>query len=166
MALKQQIQKAVLDSLKGGDQKTSVVLRMTLSSVGIKEKEKRYKISQQKPKLKTEDLLKESELTDEEIIDVISSEIKKRKDAVVLYEKGNRQELADKEKMEIEILQKYLPEQLTLDELKKMVEESINKVGAKDIKDTGKIMADLAPKVKGKADNSQIAQIVKKLLQK
>ena len=115
---------------------------------------------------KEEELIKESALTDEEIIDVLSSEIKKRKDAIVLYEKGNRQELAGKEKKEIEILKKYLPEQLPPEELKKLIEESIAKTGAKEIKDMGKVMADLSSKTKGKADASEVSKIVKELLSK
>ncbi len=164
--LKQQIQNAVNEALKSGDQLMAGTLRMLLASVITKEKEKRYKISKQKPELKEENLVKESFLTDEEIIEVISSEIKKRKDAVVLYEKGNRQELADKEKKEIEVLKKYLPEQLPEEELKKLVEESISNVGAKEIKDMGRIMADLMPKVKGKADSGEISRIIKELLSK
>ena len=109
-------------------------------------------------------MLQASQLTDDEIIGVVSSEIKKRRDAIVLYQQGNRPELAQKEKEEISILQKYLPEPLSEDELKKLVQESINNVGAKEIKDMGKIMSDLAPKVKGKADNSHISGIIKKLL--
>ena len=164
--LKQDIQNAVNQALKSGDQMSAETLRMLLASIITKEKEKRYKISKEKPEATEGVLIKESELTDEQIIEVISSEIKKRKDAIVLYEKGNRPELAEKEKKEIEILKKYLPEQLPEDELKKLVAESIAKVGAKDIKDMGKIMADLMPKVRGKADNSEISKIVKELLSK
>lgn len=164
--LKQAIQNDATAALKSGDQLMAGVLRMLLASVITKEKEKRYKVSKQKPELKEEDLLRESSLADEEIIEVISSEIKKRRDAIVLYEKGNRQELADKEKKEIAILQKYLPEQLSKEELKKLIEESINKVGAKEIKDMGKVMQDLMPEVKGRADNSEISRITKELLSK
>ncbi len=164
--LKQQIQKDATEALKGGDNFTAGVLRMVLAFIITKEKDKRYKISKLKPELKEEDLIKESYLTDEETIDVISSEIKKRKDAILLYEKGNRQELADKEKKEVAILKKYLPKQISTEELKKIIEESINKTGAKEIKDMGRIMADLAPKVKGKADSGEISKIVKELLSK
>lgn len=112
--LKQQVQKDATEALKSKDNFTSGVLRMVLAFIITKEKEKRYKISKQKPEgpggYPEEDLIKEAELTNEETIDVISSEIKKRKDAIVLYEKGNRQELADKEKKEVAILQKYLLE--------------------------------------------------------
>lgn len=162
--LKQQIQSDATNALKQGNQEVAGVLRMALAAITSKEKEKRYKISKEKPDAKEEDLIKESELADEQIIDVLSSEIKKRKDAIALYEKGNRQELADKEKKEIEIIQKYLPEQLSAEELRKLVEKSVKKVGAKEMKDMGKVMQDLAPKVKGKADNSEISRIVKELL--
>ncbi len=174
--LKQKIQDDLTKAIKGGDEISRSTLRMLLAAILNKEKEKRYKISKdpstslraEKPDLNEEELIKKSVLTDEEILDVISSEIKKRKDAIVLYEKGNRPELADKEKKEIEILKKYLPEQLSEEELKKLVEESIAKIGkdpsASSGQVRGRIMADLMPKVKGKADNSEISKIVKELL--
>ena len=162
--LKKSIQTATTEAMKSKDSFVVGTLRMLLASIITKEKEKRYKISKAKPELKEEELAKESELTDEQIIEVMSSEIKKRKDAIVLYEQGNRQELADKEKKEIEILKKYLPEQLSEGELRKLVAESIAKVGATEMRDTGKVMADLNPKIKGKADNSEISKIIKELL--
>jgi len=154
--LKQQVQKDTVLAMKAGDQFLVGVLRMLSSSILTKEKDKKYK----------EKVEGEVQLTDEQIIEVVSSEIKKRKDAIVLYEQGNRQELADKEKKEIEILKKYLPEQLSAEDLKKLVAESIAKVGAKEIRDTGKIMADLMPKIKGKADNGEVSKIIKELLAK
>lgn len=164
--LKQNIQIATTRALKSGDSFTAGALRMVLAAIISKEKEKRFRASKEKPGLKEQELVKESELTDEEIMGVLLSEIKKRKDAIVLYEKGNRPELAAREKKEIEILQKYLPEQIPKEELKKIVEESINKVGATEMKDMGKVMADLMPKVKGKADSSEISRITKELLSK
>ena len=164
--LKQQIQKDTTQALKAGDSFVLSTLRMLLASVATKEKEKRYKISNDQPDLKEQELIKESELTEEQMIETVSSEIKKRKDAIALYEQGNRQELADKEKKEIEILKKYLPEQLSADEIKKLVEESVAKTGAKEIKDMGRVMADLNPKIKGKADSSEVSKIVKELLSK
>jgi len=162
--LKQQIQVAATNALKASDQFLVGTLRMLLASILTKEKDKRYKISKQKPDLNEDGLVKESQLSDEEIIEVISSEIKKRKDAIVLYEQGNRPELADREKKEIEILKKYLPEQLPEEEIKKIIKEAIAKTGAKEMKDMGKVMAEVSPKVKGKADNSEISKIVKELL--
>ena len=166
--LKDQIQQDSIGALKSKDQFLVGTLRMLLASITTKEKDKRYKLSKEKPDLAEEALAKESELTDEQIIETISSEIKKRKDAIALYEQGNRQELADKEKKEIEVLKKYLPEQLSQEELKKLVEESIAKV-KDEMKDPsassgqvmGKVMADLNPKIKGKADSGEVSKIVK-----
>ena len=162
--IKQQIQSDVTNALKSKDQFSSGVLRMTLAAITSKEKEKRYKISKERPDLKEEDLVKESELADEQVVDVLSSEVKKRRDAIALYEKGNRPELAENEKKEIAVLQKYLPEQLSAEEIKKLIEESINKVGATEMKDMCKVMADLSPKIKGKADNGQVSKIIKEIL--
>ena len=154
--LKQQIQNSTKEALKAGDQFLVGTLRMLLASIITKEKDKKFK----------EKLAGDAQLSDEEIIDVISSEIKNRKDAIVLYEKGNRPELADREKKEIEILKKYLPEQLPEEELRKLVQESIVKTGAKEMKDMGKVMSDLNPKIKGKADGGLVSTIVKEELSK
>ncbi len=156
MSLKQQIQNAVNEAMKAGDSFVSGTLRMALASVILKEKEKKFK----------EKIEGDAKLTDEEVIDTISSEIKKRKDAIVLYEKGNRPELAEKEAKEIEVLKKYLPEQIPEEELKKLIEEAIAKTRAKEIKEMGKVMADLNPKIKGKADSGEVSKIVKELLSK
>ena len=117
-----------------------------------------------KPELHDLELEKESYLQDDEVLDTISTEIKKRRDAIVLYEKGQRQELADKEKKEIQILEKYLPEQLSEAKIKELVQAAILKVGAKDVKDTGKIMAEVMPQVKGRAEGSLISKAVRELL--
>ena len=154
--LKQEIQNAVSQALKSRDKISSETLRMLLAAIISKEKEKKFK----------EKLAGEAALTDEQVIETISSEIKKRKDAIFLYEKGNRSELAEKEKQEIEVLKKYLPEQISPEELKKLVEESINKTGAKELKDMGKVMADLNPKIKGKADGGEVSKIIKEILSK
>jgi hypothetical protein len=153
--LKQEIQKDSVEALKTGEQFVLGVLRMLSASIQTKEKDKKYKLSDQNV-----------ELTDEEIIDVISSEIKKRKDAITLYVQGNRPELAEREEKEIEVLKKYLPEQLSQEELKKLVTEAIAKTGAAEMKDMGKVMADLNPKIKGKADGGQVSKIIKELLSK
>jgi hypothetical protein len=164
--LKQKIQGSTNEALKAGDHFLVGTLRMLLSSILVKEKDKRYKISKEKPDTSEDALIKESALTDEQIIEVISSEIKKRKDAIVLYEKGKRPELAEREQKEIEILIKYLPEQLSEGEIKKLVTDAMVKTGAKEMKDMGKVMAELNPKIKGKADGGTVSKIVKELLSK
>lgn len=154
--LKQQIQSDSKEALKKGEQAVLETLRMLSSAIQLKEKDLKYK----------QKLGKEPELSDEQVIDVVSSEIKKRKDAIQLYQQGNRPELAEKEQKEIDMLKKYLPEQLSEEELKKLIEESIAKTGAKEIKDIGKVMADLNPKIKGKADGGQVSKIIKEFLLK
>ncbi len=154
--LKQKIQQESNEALKAGEQFVLGVLRMLLASIQTKEKDKKYK----------EKIEGEAQLTDEQILEVISSEIKKRKDAIVLYTQGNRPELAEREAKEIEVLKKYLPEQLSVEDIKKLVQESISTTGAKEMRDMGKVMADLNPKVKGKADGGEVSKIVKELLSK
>ena len=139
--LKEQIKTAIIQAMKDGNELLLTTLRMLSAAIIFKEKEKRYKISKQKLDLKEEELVKNSQLANEEIIEVVSAEIKKRKDAIVLYEQGGRKELADKEKKEVEILQKYLPTQISEGEIKKIIQEAIKKTGAKEIKEMGKVMS-------------------------
>ena len=152
--LKDRVKDDINQALKKGDEIKCSTLRMLLAAVLNKEKEKKYK----------EKIEQEVELTDEEIIDVISSEAKKRKESIIEYEKGERQSLAEKEKKELEILQEYLPEQLPEEEVKRLAKETVEEVEAQDIKDMGKVMAELMPKLKGRADGGLVSKIVKELL--
>ena len=150
--LKSLIQADIKEAMKQKNQDVLGVLRMVMAAVNAKEQEGFYKLG------------KEAVLTDEEMIGVISGEIKKRRDAIALFEQGGRPELAEGEKKEIAMLQKYLPEQLSVDELKSFIEAAIKNTGASSMKEMGKIMAELAPKTKGRAENSEISKIVKELL--
>lgn len=164
MSLKAKIQEDIKKSLIEKKELEVSVLRMLLAATNNKETEKKTKIWKEKPDLPPEKIQKEAELQDLEIFDVISSEIKKRREAIEGFEKGGRQESADKERKELEILQKYLPAQMPEDEIKKLVEEIIKKTGAKEMKDMGKVMGQITAQVKGKADMTLVSQIVKKFL--
>jgi len=164
MILKEKIQRDFKIALKTKKETEVSTLRMLNATIFNKEKEKRYKIFQKEKDLKEEELVEKSQLTDEEIIEVVSSEIKKMKEASLEFEKGKRLDLAEKEKREIEILKKYLPEQLSEDEIKKLAKETIEEIGAKGIKDLGRVMAQLMLKVKGRAEGSKVSQIVRELL--
>jgi len=164
MNLKGKIQNELQEAVKNREELKSSVLRLLLSAIFNKEKEKRYKLSKQKPEFKEKDLEKESQLVNEEVIEVISSEIKKRKESIELFEKGEREDLVEKETKEKEILEKYLPEQLSEEEIKKLAKETIERVEAKEPKDIGKVMAELMPKVKGRADGGLVSKIAKELL--
>ena len=165
MSLKIKIQDDSEIALKEKREIELSVLRMLLAAISNREIDKRTRVWKEKPELSTEDLKKESQLTDKEILEVISSEIKKRKEAIDLYKRGSRLELAEKEKKEIEILQSYLPKQMSEKEIKKIAKEFIKKVGAKEMKDVGKVMRELIPQVRDKADNSLVSKIVKELLE-
>jgi hypothetical protein len=162
--LKIKIEEDFKSALKEKRKTEIATLRMLKAAIFNKEKEKRYKLSQEKPELTGEELEKESKFIDEEVMSVISSEIKKRKEAILEFQKGKREDLMKKEKAEMKILQSYLPEQLPEKEIKKLAKESIEKVGAKNLKDMGKVMSELMPKLKGKAEGSLVSKAVKELL--
>lgn len=104
------------------------------------------------------------ELEDIDVIGVISKQVKQRRESIAEFEKGNRKDLAEKEAVELKILQGYLPEQLSEAEVSKLVDEAVAEVGAKSISDMGKVMAVLAPKIKGKVDGSVVSGLVKSRL--
>ena len=104
------------------------------------------------------------EATDEDVIKVIGREVKKRNEAIELYKQGGRNELADKEEKELAILKAYLPEQMSEDEIQKLVEEAISQTGASSMQDMGKVMGALMLKVKGRADASLVSTIVREAL--
>ena len=101
-------------------------------------------------------------LDDDGVIGVIAKEVKKRKDVLPEYEKSGRDDLIADLKREIDILMEYLPSQLSQEELGEIVLNSIKSVGAESMKDMGKIMADVMPKIKGRADGKAVNEIVKK----
>lgn len=103
-------------------------------------------------------------LNDDEICGIVAKEVKKRKEAVAEYENARRQDIADNLKREIEILSKYLPEQLSEEEIAKMVDEAIAESGAASPRDMGKVMGLLRPKTQGKADGKVVSDIVKEKL--
>ncbi len=106
----------------------------------------------------------EAKLSDEQTIDVINSEIKKRRDSIESYKQADRKDLADKEKAELEILVVYMPVQLSDKELEKIVDEIISSIDEVTMKDFGKIMGQTMAKVKGKADGNKVGEVVKKIL--
>lgn len=138
--------------LKSGDSLRISVLRMLSAAIHNREIEKRTKLAKEnKPP---------EPLTDDEVLEVVASEAKKRREAIEGFEKGGRQELAEKERKELEILQGYLPEQLSREAIAKAVEEAIGSTGASGAKDIGKVMGYLSSKLKGKADMTRVSKLV------
>lgn len=103
-------------------------------------------------------------LDDDGIIDIIAKELKKRREVLPDFEKSGRQDLIDDLNAEIDVLLQYLPQQLTEEELEKIVRQAIQDTGATTVKDTGKIMQAVMPQVKGRTDGKMINIIVKKII--
>jgi len=114
--------------------------------------------------IKNVEIMKKAELTDEEVIAVIQRQIKSRKDSIEQYGKGGRRDLVEKEEKEAAVLLDYLPEQLSDEELKTLVEEAIRETGATSPKDMGKVMGALMPRVKGKAEGGRVSKMASELL--
>lgn len=144
--LKSRLEEELKKELKKKEELRVSVLRLLIFEIHNKEIEKR------------------GDLEEAEEVAILSKEIKKRKEAIFEFERGKRSDLAQKERKEIEIIQKYLPKQLSEGEIIQKIDEVINKTKAKDIKDMGKVMGMLMKDLKGKADPQRVAEIVKKRL--
>ena len=114
--------------------------------------------------IKNAEISEGNALSDEGIISVISKEAKKRKESVLAFRSGGREESALKEEAELKILEGYLPSQLSTEELTKLVEDSITEVGAVGLQDMGKVMSSVMGKTKGRADGALVSALVKEKL--
>ncbi len=144
--LKDLIKTQVTLSMKDGDKFRTTVLRMILAEI---------------QKIEIEE---KSDLNELQITSILEKMIKQRNDAISQFEQAKRQELADKEKKEIEIIKEFLPEQMSDDEVSELVSKIISEVGAQDMKDMGKVMGSIKPLIAGKADAGVVSQLVKKAL--
>ncbi|CEP78090.1 GatB/YqeY domain-containing protein [Defluviitoga tunisiensis] len=114
--------------------------------------------------IKNKEIEKNSELTDEEILQIIRKQIKTREDSIQQFKSAGRDDLANKEAQEIEILKKYLPEDLTDEELDKIIQETIKELNASSKKDFGRVIKEVIQKVQGRADNKKISELISKKL--
>lgn len=162
-SLKVRISQDLITAVKGKDKVRSLVLRSLNSAIKNTEIIKRAKLSKSGEAV---DLEKASILSDEEVVGVISSQVKQRKDSISEFEKANRTDLVEKEKEEMAVLAIYLPEQMSEAEVRKIVSDAISKTGASSVKEMGRVMAFIMPQVKGKADGTMVSGIVKELLSK
>lgn len=149
MTIKAQIQSDWKDALKSKEKAKASVLSMTKSAILYAEKD-----------------AKVSELPEEKIIEIIAREVKMRRDAVVEFEKGHRDDLVEQNIFEIETLLSYLPKQLKEQEIIELVENTAKEIGANNMKDMGKLMAALKPLTTGKADGKLVSSLVKEYLSK
>ena len=148
MSLQQRLDDDLKAGMKSSDSLKTSVLRMVKAAIKNKQVEKR------------------KELSDEEIISVISTLTKQRRESIDLFSKGGREDLAEKERQEIAILQLYLPGQLSPEDLDRIIMEAISESSAEGVKDIGKIMRLIMPRVQGAADGKVVNQRVRELLEK
>ena len=160
--LKSKINEDIVSALKSGVSDVALTLRFLMSVIKNRELEKRNKLS--KEGKQAEELEKLSELTDEETVSVILGEIKKRKESVVQYEAGGRGELAKKETAELDILKKYVPEEMPEEELRLIIKKKIGEMGEISIKDFGKAMSLVMAEVKGRAGGDIVKKIIEEEL--
>ena len=144
MSLTIQLNSDMKQAMKNKDKKTLNVIRMVKASL-------------QNELIK----LGNDELTEDEELTILSRELKQRKDSLQEFKSAGREDLVEKVNREIAILEVYMPAQLSDGELKAIVQETIQNTGATSLKDMGKVMGAIMPKVKGKADGSKINQLVK-----
>ncbi|HBI03706.1 MAG TPA: aspartyl-tRNA amidotransferase [Paenibacillaceae bacterium] len=129
-----------------------------------KDKLKLSVIRMVKASVKNEEINQGSPLTDEQVLAVVTRELKQRRDSLQEFDKAGREDLAAPTREEIEILLEYMPEQMGEDDIRRIVSEAIQQVGAQSKKDLGKVMGVLMPKVKGRADGALVNKIVQELL--
>lgn len=158
--LKHKLQEDLNKSLKAGDQLKRLVLGMVMTAIKNREVEKRTKLF--KTISDIGELEKQGQLTEEEILEVIASEVKKRKESVEQFKAGGRDELAQKEKLEMDILLSYLPEQLGEDEVRAEIQKTIAELGASGPKDMGRVIGAVMAKLKGRVDGGTVSRLVKR----
>jgi len=161
MSLRQKIQQDLQEALKNQEKSRLSTLRLAWDAIIKKEKEKRVLLSD---KIEQGKIEKESELTEKESIQLFFYLVKKGKEAVLQFKEGDRNDLAEKEQKEVEILSKYLPEQLEEGEIRKIAQEIIKEMKAESLKDMGKVMGLLMSKTQGQISGDIASSIVKSLL--
>lgn len=147
MTLLERLNQDMKQAMRDKDKETLSVIRMVKAS-----------IQNELIKLGKDNLSTDEELT------ILSREVKQRRDSLQEFKLAGRDDLVDKLKNELDILQEYLPKQLTLEELEAIVQQTVQEVNATSKKDMGKVMSAIMPKVKGKADGSQIKELVQNQL--
>ena len=137
------LNKDMIEAMKAGEKEKLTVIRMV------------------KAALKQEEIDHKKEVNDDLLIDVVNKQIKMRKDSITEFEKGGRQDLIDATQREIDILMAYLPEQLSHEEVVKIIDEIFEEVKPESMKDMGKVMGPAQAKLKGKADMKEVSEIIR-----
>jgi uncharacterized protein len=146
MSIKERLRVEMKESLKAGEKLKLSTIRMLLSEIGNAE------------------IAKRGELSDDELLLVVSREARRRKEAIEEYQKAGRQDLVDKESFEHSVIESYLPRQLDDDEIQHIIEDTVKEVGGTSPGDLGKVMSAVMPRLKGKADGRKVNRMVRERL--
>ena len=170
MAIKDRLGQDLRTAMRDGDKVRVSVLRLLGSLIKNREVAKRTELAKAATEkgqpLAAAELEAQSQLADAEVIQAITSACKQRRESIELYRKGNREDLAAAEEAELKILESYLPQALTPEELRARVAEAIQAVGATSVKDMGKVMSALMPQIQGRADGKAVSEMVREALGK
>jgi len=145
-ALQQKLTDDLKQAMRGGDTVKRSVIRLTMSAI------------------KNAEIARQSTLEDGDILGIIAKEVRQRKESIEAFKQGDRPDLAAKEEAEMAILEQYLPEQMSREEIVAEARKVIDEVGAGGLSDKGKVMPKLIAKLKGKADGREINEVVTELL--
>lgn len=149
MTIKEILNEKIKESMKAGTSDRTNILRLAMNAINNRQVENRGKGI-------------EGDLSDEDAIDVLMKEVKRRNESATVYAEAGRQELADTELAEIATIKEFLPEELSAEELDAIVTAAIEKTEAKEIKDMGKVMAEINPQIKGRADSKMVSDLIKR----
>ena len=144
--LKQDIESQIKEALKSGDQMRLCTLRFLLAAI------------------QNEEIAKQKELTEEDVVAVVQRQVKQHRESIEAFQKAHRDDLVQKEQTELQILNKFLPQQLSEEELRKVVEEVVGQLPESEKNNFGKVMGAVIGRVKGKTDGSMVSEVVKEFL--
>jgi uncharacterized protein YqeY len=146
ITLQQRLEAAMRDAMRSRDERRTQTLRMALAAA------------------QNQRIARGRELTDDEVVDVLTRQVKQRRESIEMYRSGGREDRAANEEAEAEILAEFLPEQLSEDEITALARDAIGESGAASPADMGRVMGRLAPQTKGRADGRLVSEIVRRLL--
>lgn len=146
MPLKEQLKEDLKDAMRQGDVERRSTIRFLLSAIH------------------NDEIARQTEVDNDGVIQVLTKQAQQRRDSIKAYQDANRQDLADKEQSELAIIAAYLPEQMTEDEVREAVQQALADTGASGPQDMGKVMKQLMPTVRGKADGKMVSSMVNEML--
>ena len=164
MNINNQIQNDMYNAMKSGDKQKANELRTALAKLKDKKIEKREDLTKEEEIKGINDRGKQEALTDSDILSLLQSLVKQRKESIDLYKKGGRNELAEVEQKELEILNNYLPKMMDDSDIKNIVKSVIDEVGATSMADMGKIMPEVMIRGKGLIDGKSAQKFVQELI--